>query len=200
MSAAETFDPWADLDQHMTDGLPDYVEDAEPPTLATVDEIERTLRRLRVAHDRLHEAEEVAKANVEAVQSWLHDRSSVLLREIDWHTQAVERWHRAHVREGGTKTVSLPSGVLKLSKARTTVEALGVPADDAPEALVRVRREWSKVDVARATTPGPVAEDIDQPEGKVAHYAVTADGEVLGDVVLLVPVADTFKVTVSRER
>lgn len=197
MSAAEMFDPWADLDAHMTDGLADYSEDTEPPTLATVDEIERTLRRLRVVTDRLAEVEEVAKANVQAVQEWLHDRSSVLLREIAWHEQAVERWHREHVRQGGAKTFPLPSGVLKLAKGRTTVEALGEPGYSVPPSLVRERREWSKADVAKATTPGPVADDVDAPEGKVAHYAVTADGEVLGNVVLLVPVVDTFSVKVS---
>lgn len=197
MSAAETFDPWADLDRTLTDGLPDYHEDTEPPTLATVDEIERALRRLRVAQDRLREVEEVAKVNVQAIQTWLHDRSTVLLREIDWHTQAVERWHRAHVQSGGTKTVSLPSGTLQLRAGRTKVEALGEPADDAPESLVRTKREWSKVDVAKATRPGPIAEDVNAPEGTVAHFAVTSDGEVLGDVVLLVPVADSFSVRVS---
>lgn len=197
MSAAEAFDPWTDLDAHMADGLPDYAEDAEPPTLATIDEIERALRRLRVAQDRLSEVEQVAKSNVEAVQAWLHDRSSVLLREIDWHSQAVERWHREHARLGGTKTVSLPSGTLKLTKGRTKVEALGEPADNAPAALVRTKREFDKRSVATSTSPGPIAEGVTAPGGSVAHWAVTPDGERVENVVLLVPVADTFTVSVS---
>lgn len=196
MSAAEVFDPWADLDAHLTDGLPDYADDTEPPTLATVDQIERALRRLRVAQDRLREVEEVAKVNVEAVQAWLHDRSCVLLREIDWHTQAVERWHRAHVSAGGAKTYSLPSGTLKLTKGRERIEALvKEPAESVPAEFVRVRKEWDKVAVAKATSAGPVAEDFDPPDGYAAHFAVTADGEVLGDVVVLVPLSDTFKVS-----
>lgn len=198
MSAVEAFDPWADLDAHMTDGLPDYSEDTEPPTLATTDQIERALRRLRVAQDRLHEVEEVAKANVEAVQAWLHDRSSVLLREIEWHTQAVENWHRAHVRSGGAKTFSLPSGTLKLTKGRERIEALAKePGEQVPAEFVRTARSWDKVAIAKATSAGPVAEDVDAPDGYVAHFAVTADGEVLGDVVVLVPVVDTFKVVVG---
>lgn len=192
------FDPWADLDAHMTDGLPEYDDQEPPPTLATVDEIERALRRLRVAQDRLREAEEVAKVNVEAIQSWLHDVSTTLLREIEWHTQAVEGWHRAHVREGGQKTYSLPSGVLKLTKGKERIEALSrEPGDSVPAEFVRTKREWAKREIAAATSAGPVAEDIPAPEGYTAHFAVTADGEVLGDVVVLVPERDTFKVSVS---
>ena len=121
-------------------------------------------------------------------------------REIDWHTVAVERFMRAHVREGGTKTVSLPSGVLSLRQGSQKIEPLTkAPSDNVPADYVRVKSEWDRHAIAKATAPGPVAEGVEAPAGYVAHWAVDANGERVPDVVRLVPVEPSFSLKVGVE-
>lgn len=183
----------ADLDAYIADDLPAYDEHGEPPTLATIDEADRALRRIaRVEHE-LARVEALAKARVEQIQTWLHERSDILLRERDWWARSAEGWMRAHNETTGTKTAKLPAGTLSLRAARPRVEALDDPAEDVAETLVRVRRSWDKKAVSDSCQPGPVLDDLaDVPDGYVAHAAVTEAGERIDGVVLLVPERDSF--------
>jgi phage host-nuclease inhibitor protein Gam len=191
-------DTYADLDAYVVADLPDFDDQQEPPTAIDLPDIERRLRRIRVLTDTLGELEQVAKDDKARIDAWLEERSAIVRREVEWWTTSVERWHRAHVREGGAKTVSLPSGSLSLRQGQQRVEPLTKePSELVPDDLVRVKREWDKQAVKAATAPGPVAEGVQAPEGYVAHWAVDANGERVPDVVRLVPIADTFSVRVA---
>lgn len=190
---------YEDLDAYVTADLPDFDDEQEPPTAIDLPDIERRLRRIRALTDRLRGLEQVAKDDKARIDAWLEERGGIVRREIEWWSTSVERWHRAHVREGGAKSVSLPSGQLSLRQGVQKVEPLTkAPSDLVPDEMVRVKREWDRNAIKSATAPGPIAEGVEAPAGFVAHWAVTPDGERIPDVVRLVPVEDTFSVKVPE--
>lgn len=191
-------DAYADLDAYVVADLPDFDEAQEPPTAIDLPDIERRLRRIRVLTDTLTELEQVAADDKARIDAWLEERGAIVRREIDWWSTSVENWHRAHVRSGGAKTVSLPSGQMSLKKGQQRVEPLTkTPSELVPDDLVRTKREWDRQAVKAATAPGPIAEGVTAPEGYEARWAVDANGERVPDVVRLVPTADTFAVKVA---
>lgn len=191
MTDVETID--AELDVWMIGDLADdYEPDSEPRTLATIDEADRALRRVARLETDIGRHERLFDSRIGQMQERKAEVLGVLERERQWWLTAAERWARAHASETGSKTIRLPSGTVQFRQGRQRIEPLTKePSETVAPEFVRVSRSWAKDAIAKATMPGPVAEDIAAPEGYVAHYAVTADGEVLGDVVRLVPVQDS---------
>lgn len=191
MTDIETID--AELDAWMIGDLADdYQPDTEPRTLATIDEADRALRRVARLETDIGRHERLFDSRIAQMQERKAEILGVLERERQWWMTAAERWARAHAAETGSKTIKLPSGQIAFRQGRQRIEQLTKePAETVADEFVRVTRTWAKDAITKATMPGPVAEDVDAPEGYVAHYAVTADGEILGDVVRLVPVQDT---------
>lgn len=186
----------ADLSEHLAGDFAELDPDHDPaPVLDNVEHADWALRKLSAVHTQMRQVEALAADEVRRIEAWKAGRLETLEKQAAYWTQTLEAWHRAVVERGGAKTQTLPCGTLRLRAGRAKVEALGDPSDSVPERLVRVSRKWDRTAVAKATTPGPVADDFDAPDGFVAHFAVTTDGEVLGDVVLLVPVADSFSVS-----
>jgi hypothetical protein len=188
MSAAES------LDDAILDDLADVDLDNEPPTLATIDEADRTVWHIARLERQATQNEELAKLRKAQVDAWLEDVNGVLERERAWRERQVEGWMRAHHETTGTKSVRLPSGTLALRKPRPRVEVLAEPSEDAPAELVRVKRDWDKVAIGKGHNPGPEVDGCDPPEGFVARTAVNADGVPMEDFVLLVPVQASFSI------
>lgn len=177
----------------ITDDLDAYVEpefdcDVEPPTLTTIGEADRHLRAISRLERRLASYEQVARDDMQRVKDWLHERSDVLLRQIEWHASSVEQWMRAHHDETGTKTEKLPHGELRVRPGKVRVEPFGDP----DPRFSRTRVDWDKRAVSDACEPGPELEEFDTPHGFVAHVPVTGDGEVVPGAVLLVPTSPSF--------
>lgn len=191
MSDVEQIDD--DLSAFVVGDLADeYDPEAEPRTLATIDEADRILWHLRRLETDMARHERIFDARIGQLQSRKAELLGVMQRQHEWWSRRVEMWARAHAAETGTKTIRLPSGEIVLRQGRPRIEPVSKePGTDVAPEFVRVSRSWDKQAIAKVTMPGPVAEDVDAPEGYEARRCVTADGEVLADVVCLVPVAPT---------
>lgn len=165
--------------------------DAEPSALLDIEQADYALRRIaRIDHE-MKRNEAIARHQVEKIQAWLHGRSDILLSQREWWVRSAEGWMRSHNAETGVKTEKLPSGTLSLRKAQPKVEVDADPVD-APEQFVKVVTKWDRNAIKQACSAGPEVEVSDIPEGYKARAAVTADGEQLPGVVLLVPTRDSF--------
>ena len=194
MTDVETID--AELDAYIVADLADeYDPETEPRTLADIDEADRGLWRMRRIEVEMQRTERLFDTRIAQMQERRDEVLGVMRREHDWWSRRVEMWARAHADETGKKSFKLPSGTISLRQGRQRIEAMTKePAESVAPEFVRVSRSWDKQAIAKVTMPGPIAEDVDAPEGYVAHFCVTADGEVLGDVVTLVPVAPTVSI------
>ena len=195
MTDIETID--AELDAYIVAELADeYDPEVEPRTLADIDEADRCLWRMRRIEVEMQRTERLYQSRIAQMQERMDEVLGVMRREHEWWSRRVEMWARAHAHETKGKTVKLPSGTIQFRAGRQRIETLTKePADTVAPDFVRERREWDKTAITKATMPGPVAQDVDAPEGYVAHYAVTAaDGEILCDVVRLVPVQDSITI------
>ena len=189
----------AELDAYIIDDL-EYEPESEARTLATIDEADRALRRVSRIDIEAGRIERLFDARIQQMQDRRAEVLAVYENERRWWTRRVELWARAHKNETGSKTIKLPSGTLSFRAGSQSIQPLSKePGESVPAEFVRVKREWDRTAVKAATMPGPVAEDYDAPEGYEARLAVTADGEVLGDVVRLVPVQDSITIKAGEK-
>lgn len=184
----------SDLDAYITGDI-EFDPDSEPIDLGDIDAADRALRRVsRLEHD-MTRLELLAAGRKRQIDEWLAETLAPMEREREWFERSVESWARAHLAGQKSQTVKLPSGVVKLTKARTRIDGPD-PDESAPTHLVRVTRKWDKAAAAKATVPGP--EPIDQTSDYWVHAAIDAQtGEVVPGLTHLIPKAETTcKVTV----
>lgn len=172
----------------------EYEPDAEPRTLATIDEADRALWHLRQIETDMVRHERLFDARIKQMQERRAEVLGVMQRQHEWWSRRVEMWARAHAAETNAKTIKLPSGTVSFRTPTPSVLALSAPKDDAPAEFVRVKREWDKQAIKAATLPGPDADDVDAGVGMLAKFAITPDGEVLGDVVYTIPAQPTITI------
>lgn len=186
----------AELDAYIVGDLADeYDPDVEPRTLADIADADRALWHLRRIEVDMARHERLFDHRIRQLEQRREDVLGVMRRQHEWWSRRVELWARAHASEVGSKTIKLPAGTVSFRTGQHRIETVTKePADTAPAEFVRTKREWDKQAIKAATGPGPIADDYPAPEGFVAHYAVTADGEVIGDVVRLVPVQDAVTI------
>jgi len=188
MSAADS------LDDAILDDLADVDLDNEPPTLATIDEADRTVWHIARLERQASQNEELARLRKAQVDAWLEDVNGVLERERAWRERQVEGWMRAHHETTGTKSVRLPAGTLKLTKAQPRVEVtVREPDPDIPDLMVRTKREWDKNAVKQYTQVGPEL-PVEVPDGFTVHAAVNVDGEVVNGITYLVRSEPSFSI------
>lgn len=186
----------SDLSAYVIGDLADeYEPDTEARTLATIDEADRALWWMRQLETDMTRHERLFDTRIGQLQERRDEVLGVMRRQHDWWARRVEMWARAHAAETKSKTINLPSGQVTLRQGRPRIEPMSKePAADVAPEFVRVQRSWDKQAIAKVTMPGPVAEDVDAPEGYEARFCVTAEGKVLGDVVTLVPTAPTVTI------
>lgn len=186
----------AELDAYIVAELAEeYDPETEPRTLADIDQADRSLVRMRRIEVEMARTERLFDVRIAQMQERRDEVLGVLRREHEWWSRRVEMWARAHAAETKAKKISLPSGTIQLRQGRQRIEAITKePGQDVPAEFVRTTRAWDKTAITKATAPGPEAEDYPAPEGYVARYAITAEGEIIGDVVRLVPVQDSITI------
>lgn len=173
---------------------PDLDRDPTPPQNPA--EAAAYLRKIERLDAEAAEVKEFYAAEVSMLDAWKADRLAAVERARTWLETALEGWFRARRRDGGTKTLRLPHGTLKLtapSSRRSVVFDPGdTPVHEALAAvltvdhrLVRVKLELDRKAVADLCEPGP------------------DDQAMLGDVIVphvgFQPKAerDTFRVVTS---
>lgn len=146
------------------DVAPDLDRDPDPPQNPA--EAERYLRRLARLAAEEAEVEEVYAAEVDLLTRWRDDRIASVHRAAAWLQTALDGWMRARHAEGGTKTLNLPHGTLRLRKPSSrrpvVLDVEPVEQQDALQRvravapqLVRVKLDLDKKAVADLCRPGP---------------------------------------------
>lgn len=195
MTPDETRDDLADWLADTDGAAPDLDRDPDPPHDAT--EAERYLRKLAHLAAEAREVEEVVKAERQRLDEWRSDRMTAMERADTWLRTALEGWFRDRQRAGGTKSLSLPSGTLRLRKASKRPVDFDPGDEDGQTVLasiyrqnpdlVRVSLSLNKQEVAKRCKPGPDGQAI-----------IPETGETLPGVRFLPAPGDRFYVEVDR--
>ena len=179
--------------------------DEPPPPVADPTTAERYLRKLARLKAEAAEVEVVAAAEYDRINAWETDRLSAIGRAQEWVRAALEAWFRARRADGGSKTLDLPAGKLKLrAPGKPTVvfdpdafadrllpgdhrepAALAMLREDHPD-LVRVTYSLNRAAVHDVATPGP------------AGQAILDGAQVIPGVRFIVSTDDRFDVEVAR--
>jgi len=215
-------EPWPGLAPEDGDVVPPldaYVDDVahgdDPGTPASGRVwADRQLARLRRLRHEVDQADATANARIDEINAW-HDRiTERLYRRIDEINAELDGYMRAEADETGVKTLTLPSGELKLrggpdKAGYRRVIVVGdedYVAAELPDELIRVKHSVRKDVVKTFAALGPPVDTADSgivdvssgsvtqpPAGFVAHVAVLPDsGVVLDGVYFLVPERETF--------
>lgn len=193
MSDVEQID--AELSAFIVGDLADeYDPDTEARTLETIDEADRALWHLRQIETDMVRHERIFDARIKQMQERRAEVLGVMQRQHEWWSRRVEMWARAHAAETKSKTIKLPSGTVSFRQPSPSILPLAQPSDATPTEFVRVKRDWDKQAIKAATMPGPDADDVDAGDGMLAKFAITADGEIVGDLVYTIPSQPTITI------
>jgi hypothetical protein len=179
--------------------------DQPPPPVQDPTTAERYLRKLARLKAEKDEVEVVAAAEHHRIEAWERDRLSAIDRAAGWVRLALEAWFRARRLDGGSKTLDLPAGRLKLrAPGKPAVQfdlaALQRDGDDGPiteqaalarlredhPTMVRVTYSLDRAEVHRLATPGP------------AGQAILDGAQVVPGVRFVVGTDDRFDIEVAR--
>lgn len=192
--------------------LPTTPDRDDPPgwscTLEGAGQADMILRRLaRIARNRA-EVQQVYDTERARLEAYRDDRMAGLDRMSTWLADGIEGYMRARFEETGSKTLTLPTGVLRLRDgqpsviADDTIAEVGAArhlAEVSPE-YVRANYDLDRNAIKEACQPGPRIEDpdFDVPDGTDAYEAVnTTTGEVVPGVVFIVPGRPKFSYQVT---
>lgn len=87
------------------------------------------MRRLRRAQRRIKTAQDVARAEIEAINAWLERETFQMERDVRFFEGKLREWHEELLVAGERgKTIRLPAGETKITTGRTHVEIDDVDA------------------------------------------------------------------------
>jgi hypothetical protein len=189
------------LDAWMDDDLADVPDSGE---LAIEDDVfaDRLLyRRATIAAEEAR-IEKLRKERIAEIDDWCDRRKAKAEREASWIERGLEVFMRFRVARGGPKTLQLPSGVLKLTKPRESVDVRD------PDGF----RAWARANAPELLRwpeppePEPKKDDLkklrageSRPFGELLEFSLAHEGEVIPGVYVVVPKEDSFK-AVPTER
>jgi hypothetical protein len=204
------------MDDHELDdelGYPTGGADLDRPAdLAGEAEANAMLRRLRAAEAEATRVRELAAEDMAQTMAWRDRRLDSAERTMAWARRSLEAWARANLRAGGPKTVTLPSGVVRLRKAKRRIELFDEAFDGSDESVaswaelaeaagvdtpVQTTRKLLTSVVAEIVSVGPAVESELDGGGFVLHKAVGPNGEVVEGVGVLEPTGDSFSCTTA---
>lgn len=171
-------DPWDEEDEW-----------AEPPVDAA--EANRLVRRIAQLDRRKAEQDAIYAAERAVLDEWRERVTGTVTQERARLVDLLGGFALAVHEANGTKTWDLPAGTCRLRSTRrslvvTDAQGLGVWADGEGLGWVEWVPKPKAQEITGAVSPGsPLGPPGD--DGKVPHSAVTAHGEVVPGVLLMLP-------------
>lgn len=148
----------------------------------TIEKAEGAARRLRKAQDAIADIERVMDRIIADARAWRDEAAKRHDSVVRVEQGNLETFLRVQIEQGGPKSAALPWGVsVKARKTGGTLDLSGLDPDDAPDAIVRVKRA---IDAKAAKEYYTVAE---------GGVVVDPNGEVVEGVTVK-PVEDRFEV------
>lgn len=198
MSEADEFDQIDAYAEAEMDPFPDD-GDLSPLEIASREHAAKELWRLGRLESEAAQVEAVYAARLAPLDAYRADRLGGISRRREWIRRGLELFMRSVADRDRIKSLTLPEGVLELSKARTRVEGdVELVPEDLKPFLIRWKAELNKVAAKDTLTPGPVIGD-EQTDGTIKRAAVGADGAVVPGVWFVCDDQPSFSVQLTRE-
>lgn len=174
-------DSWNDLADSI-EPEPDW--DEAPPSLVDLADVDRALARKARVQRRHQDDLEVAAARIDQIRAWLQTRTEAADAKLVYLDNQLASYHQQILRDDPRrKTISLPSGTLRASVGRLSVQVEDERAfvdwakTNGYDSLLIEKFTASKSAIASADERLGVVIETETPELTVGQFVEPATGE-----------------------